>query len=312
MVMKSYIKIVVCGLLLFSVYSCAKKDDFTESIFADVPALDSTSETFPFDKWLYDNYTVPYNLDFRYKMQDVASDISYNLVPTALDKAGDIAVLVKYLWFDVYSKEVSDDFLKYYGPRIIHLIGSPAYNPILQTIILGTAEGGIKITLYRCNEFVVTNIDMMNEFYFKTMHHEFMHILQQQKTPPKEFEGFTAGYYDPTGWQFRTNSEAASIGCVSPYASSEPREDWVEVIANYIVRSDAWWNALLALAAKPGIDGTGQVVPENLAGDVIIKAKLEMCRKWLKDAWGIDLQALHDEVQERQTHVGEVLSQKYW
>ena len=312
--MKRYIRIVFCGLLLFSVSSCIKQDDFTESIFVDEPDLDTASETYLFDKWLYDNYVIPYNVDFRYKMQDVGSDISYNLVPTTLDKSIDMAILVKYLWFDVYSKVASGDFLKEYGPRIIHLIGSPAYNPVLGVILLGTAEGGIKVTLYRCNDFSPLNIDEMNEYYFKTMHHEFTHILHQQKTYPKEFETFTAGYYDPTGWQFRTLSEAASIGCVSTYGSSQPREDFAEIIANYIVKSDAQWNAIVELASKPGIDASGQVVTNNLKmrGDEIIQAKLEIARKWMEESWGIDLQALHDEVQERQKHVDEVLNQKYW
>ena len=309
--MKSCIRLLFCGLLFF-VASCVERDTFTESIFVDEPVLDPGSETYLFDKWLYENYLIPYNLDFRYKMQDVGSDISFNLVPVALDKSMEMAILVKYLWFDVYGKVVSETFLKQYGPRIIHFIGSPAYNPVLGTIVLGTAEGGIKVTLYRCNELISSDIEVMNEYYFKTMHHEFAHILHQKKTYPKEFESFTAGYYDPMGWQFRSLSEAASIGCVSPYASSQPREDFVEIIANYIVKSDAQWNAILELAAKPGIDTSGQVVPENLEGDVIIKAKLEMARKWLAESWGIDLNALRKEVQERQKHIDEILKQKYW
>lgn len=84
-----------------------------------------------------------------------------------------MARLVKYLWFDVYGTVVGEEFLKENGPRIIHLIGSPAYNPISGTIVLGTAEGDIKVTLYSCNDLDPTNIDMMNEYYFKTMHHEF-------------------------------------------------------------------------------------------------------------------------------------------
>jgi len=310
--MNNYIKALFCGLLLLFAASCSEKVDFTESIFVDAPEADPSSETYPFDNWLVENYLKPYNLDFRYKMQDVGSDINYNLIPTSLDKSESMAILVKYLWFDVYGKVVDPEFLKEYGPRIIHLIGSPAYNPALGVIVLGTAEGGIKVTLYRCNEFDVSNIDVMNEYYFKTMHHEFAHILHQKKTYPKEFEAFTAGYYDPMGWHNRTLSEAASIGCVSPYGSSQAREDFVEIIANYIVKSDAQWNAILALAAKPGINSNGQVVPDNIDGDVVIKAKLEMCRKWLQDSWGINLQALHDEVQERQKHVVEVLNQKYW
>jgi len=312
--MKSFLKIVLCGLWLLSIGSCNNLDNFTESIFVDEPVLDQGSETYLFDKWLYDNYLIPYNLDFRYKMQHVGSDVSYNLIPATLEKSIDMAILVKYLWFDVYSKVVSGDFLKKYGPRIIHLIGSPAYNPVLGVILLGSAEGGIKVTLYRCNELSSRNIEVMNEYYFKTIHHEFAHILHQQKTYPKEFETFTAGYYDPMGWQYRTLSEAASLGCVSPYGSSQPREDFVEIIANYIVKTDSQWKTIIDLASKPGIDNAGQIVPNNLKlrGDEIIKAKLEIARKWLEESWGIDLYALRAEVQERQMHIDEILNQKYW
>jgi len=299
--MGRYIKILFCGLLLLSVYSCNKKDDFTESIFVDEPKLNPGSKTYQFDMWLNANYLKPYNLEFRYKLPDVYTDIDYNLVPASIDKSMIVAVLTKYLWFDVYSKIVSEDFLKQYGPRIIKLIGSPAYNPSLGTMILGTAEGGIEVTLYRCNEASSGNIDFMNENYFKTMHHEFAHILQQQKTQPKEFETLSAGQYDPTGWQNRTAAQAAALGYVSPYAGSEPREDFVEVIANYIVKSDAQWQAILNMAAQPG--------PLPMRGDAIIKAKLELVRKWLADAWKIDLDAMHKEVQDRQNYVDDALQQ---
>jgi hypothetical protein len=40
---------------------------------------------------------------------------------------------------------------------------------------------------------------MMNEYYFKTMHHEFVHILHQTKNYPKDFEQISAGNYSPHG-----------------------------------------------------------------------------------------------------------------
>jgi len=307
-----YLFILIFTLSVFCFTACNDEDDFTESIFIDEDELDPSAETYAFDKWLTENYLEPYNLQFRYKMQDVGSDLDYNLVPTSLTKSQSMAILVKYLWFDAYNAVAGEEFLKMNGPRIIHLIGSPAYNPVLHTMVLGTAEGGIKVTLYRCNELEPRNIEEMNEYYFKTMHHEFAHILHQQKTYPKEFETFSAGYYDPSGWQFRTLSQAASLGFVSDYGSSQPREDFVEVIANYIVKSDAQWNYILELASKPGINSEGQVVDDPLDGRAIILTKLEICKTWLKDAWDIDLDVLKAEVQERQKYVEEVLSQTYW
>lgn len=299
----SYLSI---GLFVLLLSSCRGEDDFTGSIFVDPELEDPTSATYEFNNWLQENYLIPYNLEFLYKMQDVGSDLDYNLVPTSLEKSRKMAILIKYLWFDVYGKVVSEDFLKDYGPRIIHLIGSPAYNPTLGTIVLGTAEGGLKVTLYRCNELDLNNVDMMNEFYFKTMHHEFAHILHQKRTYPKEYEVFSAGYYDPQAWQNKTDSEAASLGFVSPYAGSQPREDFVEVIANYIVKSNAEWAAILELASKPGVNKEGKIVDDPLKGDELIAKKLAIATKWLKDSWGIEIQALRDEVQERQKHINEL------
>lgn len=306
--------LIVLSFALFTLgfTACNDEDDFTESIFIDEDELDPTAETYAFDKWLDENYRKPYNLQFRYKMQDVGSDLDYNLVPTSLSQSQDMAVLVKYLWFDVYNTVAGEEFLKQNGPRIIHLIGSPAYNPVLGTMVLGTAEGGIKVTLYRCNDLDAKSVDEMNEYYFKTMHHEFAHILHQKKTYPKEFETYSAGYYDPSGWQHRTLSQAASLGYVSNYGSSQPREDFVEVIANYIVKSDAQWNNILDLASKPGVDESGQIIEDPLDGKKIILTKLDICKTWLKDAWNIDLDALRAEVQERQKYVEDVLAQPHW
>ncbi|GHT72320.1 hypothetical protein AGMMS50262_00640 [Bacteroidia bacterium] len=295
------------------IVSCGDSDSFTESIFVDEPAADSASSFYSFDKYLEANYLEPYNLEFMYKMRDVSSDTEYNLVPTELEKSKIMAILIKYLWFDVYKEVVGPEFLKQYGPRLIHLIGSGAYNPRLGTVILGSAEQGVKVTLYECNRFDFYNIDIevLNEYYFKTMHHEFAHILHQQKTYPKTFETFSAGYYDPSYWQERTVSEAASMGFASPYGSSQPREDFVEIIANYIVKSDKWWADWMVLASKPGINQSGEVVNENLDGKDILEKKIVICREWLREKWNVDLDALRANVAERQIHFKEAITEGY-
>jgi substrate import-associated zinc metallohydrolase lipoprotein len=277
----------------------------------DEPDLNPDSELYPFNKWLEDTYLKSYNLDFRYRMQDVGSNTDFNLVPTDLEKSKQMAILVKYLWFDAYNEVVNPEFLKQHGPRIIHLIGSGAYNPRLGTVVLGTAEAGIKITLYSCNEMVPSRIEELNEYYFKTMHHEFAHILHQKKTYPKDFEKLSAGYYDPSYWQIRTDSEAASLGFASPYGSSQVREDFVEIIANYIVKPEDWWIEWKKMASKPGVNSNRDTIADPLDGEAIINAKIDICRKWLKESWDIDLDSLHRNVMERQLHIDEALAKGY-
>ncbi|MCM1109118.1 MAG: putative zinc-binding metallopeptidase [Clostridium sp.] len=249
---KNYIFKSMCALALLAGATSCSEDELGPSIFdttvSDEP--DPTSYTYQFDRWIKENFTDVYNLTFLYKMQDIGTDMDYNLVPAEYGKAVDLAVLTKYLWFDVYKKLAGVDFLKQYGPRVLHLIGSTAVNPVNGTEILGLAEGGLKVSLFRVNLFDPEDFMQLNEKYFKTMHHEFAHILHQTKTYPKEFDLLSIAHYEPTSWQDRNGAEVASFGCTTCYASSQAREDFAETIANYITRTDDQWDLTLWIASK--------------------------------------------------------------
>jgi substrate import-associated zinc metallohydrolase lipoprotein len=304
-----FYKILIFFLFTQVFVSCTKEENFGPSIFDTTDSLNVNSASYQFDVWLKDNYLKVYNLDFRYRMQDVGSDLDYNLVPVSFVKAQQMAKLVKYLWFDVYATIISPEFLKQNGPKIIHLIGSPAYDPISQTIVLGTAEGGIKVTLYRCNDLDPTNVGMLNEYYFKTMHHEFAHILHQKRNYPVEFKELSKGKYNPEGWQTLSDSEAASLGFVSPYAASAIQEDFVEIISNYLVKSDDDWNKILLLASKAGVDGSGKTLPDDgVDGKALILRKLELASFWLKNSWEIDIVKMRAEIIKREANIQSVLN----
>ena len=361
--MKYYLMSLLMGAIFAMSFTSCSDDKLGETIFPDEEdVLDPTSATYQLDKWLRDNYLSVYNLNFLYKMEDVGTNMNYNLVPATYENSLDLAVLSKYLWFDVYGKIAGPDFLKMYGPRIIHLIGSPAYNPSSGSMILGLAEGGIKVSLFRVNEMNVNDFASMNEFYFKTMHHEFAHILHQTKSYPVEFNTLSVGRYDATNWTYR-GDEVHSLGFVSNYASDSYREDFAETIANFIVLTDAQWARIYELAARgwattssdddlyatyycffyytnnevgeeninyidewdvfketdsEGVtqlyyrnvrDSNGdriKVYPvpdtDGIDGVAIINKKIEIARTWLRDDWGVDLDALRQEVQYRQQH----------
>lgn len=308
------ISFIVCVMFVFS--SCVEDDLNPQSIFTDTEELDPTSPTYQLDKFCEDNYLKKYNIQFRYKLQDVGTDMDYNLIPAKYENSIDLAVLTKYLWFDVYDKIVTSDpnFMKKYGPRILHLIGSAAVNPANGTIVLGLAEGGLKVSLFYVNQMDVSSFESLNEFYFLTMHHEFAHILHQTKTYPVSFDQLSTGHYDPTSWQDRIHNVTASLGFVSTYASSEYREDFAETIAHYITDTQEEWDKLLDTASK-GWEVQGQSLVEvadndGVDGKSIILQKVEIARQWFRDSWQMDLDALRAEVQERQnTYSLEVLDE---
>lgn len=244
--------------LLAPLFLACSKEELGPSIFPEVSdEPDPASYTYKFDKWLNTNFRDEYNVDFKYLMEDVEADMDYNLVPATLDNAMDLALLTKYLWYDSYAEAYkSKDFIKSYGPRILHLIGSPAYNPNSGTETLGLAEGGLKVTLFKVNEMDLSDINMLNEYYFRTMHHEFGHILHQTKSYPTDFNLLSTGRYDESSWQSKQPGYVASLGFITPYASSQAREDFAETIANYLTRTEEQMDLILWMAQRGWTTGS--------------------------------------------------------
>jgi substrate import-associated zinc metallohydrolase lipoprotein len=278
------------AFLALSFWSCGEEELNSNSIFD----TDETAVQNSFDKWLYENYTVPYNIDFKYRFEDQESDRSYNLAPADVTKSIALAKLTKYLWIESYVELMGGDptFIRTYCPKIMHLVGSPAYNS-QGSVVLGTAEGGLKITLYNVNMINVKkpDIEELNYWFFKTMHHEFAHILHQTKEYSTDFNTISPGNYQAASWVNLSDQEALNLGFISKYASSETQEDFVEIIAVYVTSSAADWDALVARA--------------NADGRSMINAKLALVRDYLKTSWSIDLDALRDIVQRRS---GDVLT----
>ncbi len=237
------------AILSFAIVSCSD-DDFGPSIF-DTDAsdqLDKSSYTFALDTFIKAQFLEPYNMRFLYKMEDIGSDMEKNLIPAEYDKSVDFAVLVKYLWYDAYKTKVGFDFIREYSPRIIHLIGCYGYNATSGTVTLGEAEGGLKVTLYRVNLINPNDVNAVSTDFFKTMHHEFSHILHQHIVLPTAFGLISNGIYDPVDWSGVADSVAISLGFVTPYASSQSREDWVETIAVYITFDVGYWERMIDAA----------------------------------------------------------------
>ena len=229
--------------------SCNNDDDFGPSIFDtnDYP-LDRSLYTFPLDTFIKKNFQEKYNLRYIYKLQDIMSDKQKNLIPANYDVSKKLAVLTKYLWYEVYEKQGGENFMKLTSPRIILLTGSPSVNATSHTETLGTAEGGLKIYLYKVNSLNENNIDHLNKYFFHVMHHEFGHILDQHHSRPQAFNLLSNGKYDPMSWGETHDSLAAGKGFVTPYAGSQAADDWVETLSCYIGNDSLQWERLMGAA----------------------------------------------------------------
>lgn len=280
-----FYNIMIAVALVCAASACSSDDLSENSIFNTAEPVRNE-----FDQWLLTNFTYPYNVEVTYKLNDIETDVSYTVVPADSAKAAKLAKLVKYMWYDAYDEVVGQEFLKKYSPRLIMMVGSGMYQS-QGTVILGYASGSIKIGLCNVNELTddyLTNIDVLNEWYLSTLHHEFTHILNQKVSYDKAFDQISEGDYVSGNWYQETNATAYSLGFVRNYAMQEPDEDFAETCADYIVYSDAKWNTIK--------EGAG----ENYAK---IEEKVEFIRAYLQSSFGLDIDRLREVVQRRASEI---------
>ena len=282
--MKQILKAMSLALLLSvgAISSCSKDTPSGATIFPTTPVARNT-----FERWLLKNYTNPYNIDFQYKLKDGETDLTYNLVPADSAKTAKLAMITKFLWFDAYNEVVGPDFLKESAPRIIVAVGSSAYTR-QRTEVVGSAEGGYKVTLNKINALtdeLLHDYSAMTEYYFHTMHHEFTHILNQRKPYNPAFDLVTQSGYVSGNWLNVSTRDARRAGFVSPYAMMNGAEDFAEMLSFYVTYTTQAWQAILDEAGTRGAN--------------LINQKLTLIKEDTQSSWGLDLDQLRDVVIRR-------------
>lgn len=282
------------GAMFFA--GCSEDDLSSTSVVKDDPTVEND-----FDRWITANYVTPYNIRFQYRMKDIWTDLDYNLSPASYQNSIRMAKLTLHLCMNAYDEVTgSKNFMRGYFPKILHLIGSPAVNTN-NTIVLGTAEGGRMMTLYMINSIpnmmptsdnpdAKLDMEMLNEYFFKTMHHEFGHILHQTTPYTPEFNMITGSKYIGDNWSDNyTDATARKDGFITAYASNAPDEDFVELYSLYITTPAALWNEY--------------VQSGGATGTPILKQKMEIVADYMKTTWGIDVDAMRKIVLRRQSEI---------
>jgi len=296
--MKKYIlPLLILAALSFA--SCQQETLSEESVIKD-----SSVEMNDFDRWLEANFLRPYNIEFKYRFTLDESDKGFWNTPADIDAAIIYAHLVKYLCVDTYDEVAGIDFTRAYFPKMFFLVGTWEYRNN-GSIVLGTAEAGKKIMLSGVNELPllfqyreegrITEEELaedLSHYYIKTIHHEFTHILNQTKTYPETFGTITSTTYVGDAC-FDTDSYWRGRGYITAYAQSEHREDFAELVSEYITHDQAWWDQQLA-DARAEITQVRAKDPDAEYGDVIINSKMDIVKAYLQDSWGIDIDDLRD------------------
>lgn len=273
--------------------ACSNDDD----VDATSIIKDSQQPQTAFDNWLHTHYVEPYNIKLKYRMEDKETDFTYTLVPARLENSVRLAHIVLHTWLQAYDEVAGIDFTRQLAPKVFLFIGSPAFETD-NRYMMGQAEGGMKITLFDVNELKITR-SFLNNSYFQSIHHEFTHILAQNKNYDTDFQKISEGLYEPANWYAsgKTETYALQKGFISTYAMKEYNEDFAETLAFYLIYTPAEWNSKMTVADSEGNNGSA-----------IIKQKLQMIRSYMQTAWDIDIDQLRTVIQRRMDEIiaGEV------
>ena len=305
--MKKLIYSIPLILAALAAWSCQRDLIEEESVIKD-----STVEMNDFDRWLEVNFLKPYNIEFKYRYALNESDMGFYTVPADVNSSIIYAHLVKYLCIDTYDEIAGVTFTRSYFPKMFFLIGTWEYRNN-GSIVLGTAEAGKKIMLAGVNELpLVLDYyegaeldDYLNTYYIKTIHHEFTHILNQTKAFSDSFKQITSATYVADAC-FDTDEYWRGRGYITAYAQSEPREDFAELLSEYVTHNAAWWAEQISAASKETAE-VRKTDPSAVDGASLIESKIDIVRNYMQDSWNIDIDELRDIVNRR---MGDVVAGK--
>ena len=264
--MKKLIYSITIVLAALAASSCQRDVIEPESVIKD-----STVEMNDFDRWLEVNFLKPYNIEFKYRYALNESDMGFYTVPADVNSSIIYAHLVKYLCIDTYDEIAGVTFTRSYFPKMFFLIGTWEYRNN-GSIVLGTAEAGKKIMLAGVNEL---------------------------------FKQITSATYVADAC-FDTDEYWRGRGYITAYAQSEPREDFAELLSEYVTHNAAWWAEQISAASKETAE-VRKTDPSAVDGASLIESKIDIVRNYMQDSWNIDIDELRDIVNRR---MGDVVAGK--
>lgn len=335
---------ILLGVLLlaagFFVASCDNGDELSpESVITGSMTGGPTVKN-DFDRWLDQNYLLPYNIRFKYRYEEIESDFDYYTIPAEYWQAVQMAHIVKYICLDSYAEVAGIDFTRQNFPKEFFCIGEWEYKNN-GTHILATAAGGKKILLAGVNYIDKYKNDFkeLTYNYLKTIHHEFMHIMNQTKEIPTAYQFISGTTYVSSSWsEFPYDEGYLARGFITAYAQEEYQEDFAEMMAYYICYSPEQWEKWMTMEHYYGYNKAdegrtevclgqadkltyefeeGKEVTSYVSGASAtyvltrkvktdrekIESKLLIMRDYMQKNWGIDIDALRDCILRREAEI---------
>ena len=332
-------KIALTFLLVTLTWSCQKDEPSKSDSVVQLTTQEEVQNRTELDRYILEKFNNAYNLQivYRYSENDISRILRYTAPPSTA-KTLEAVNFLKYMYYDPYNMIAPPGFLQNYSPKQLVLIGSQAYSDT-GSRYNGAATNAVKIELTVINERVFnTNSDSeikdIDNRVLRLIYHESSHLLEQTKVIPPAYERLSAADYKGSAWTTAWSGETyLKSGFISAYGSDNIHEDFVEMIARYIIYYQK--NQCGCETTDPSLDTDGDglndtayntwkarilrkgyIWEEELAkadgknnesadytGKEIILMKIGIVKSYLQREWNIDLDALRAEIHTRHANL---------
>lgn len=316
------------SLLLLSLClgACQEKDPLKDE--SVIPSIEhELANRTELDNYIEEHFTKPYNVNLIYRYVDREVSREWTFAPITYDKSVEFATLIQHLYYEPFSKVTSQQFLREYTPKMVLLLGSYGYNSD-GTVTLGLASNGVKVAFMGLNALDTKplassdiptrrkTLESLNENYLRTLYHEGAHTFHQKIAYPTEYTKLSIKDYqygrqfyywkdiyeaenkNKSTYQVKTPSFLYA-GFITPYASTNPDEDFAELFSYCIMYTEDDWAEVYRNA-----DGKNNAT-DALTGKEILIRKREIIKKYVRETFGVDVEDLRQEVQSRYPNLHE-------
>lgn len=270
-------KMLAVFVFLVCITSCKEKEELNLD-------LNNYSATNPvnnsvLDQWIKTNFFDKYNIQVNYRYD--ASRLT-NPVKDAgavnLDRVKPQLETILEGMLLPYERAAGARFIKTVSPKEINLFGGSEITS--GTSLLGVMVSGRQMNIYFANSANLEDPDLASR-KLRTIHHEFAHAINQHVVRPRDFDLISAKHY-ASG--VVTEAKARELGFVTPYASTEPGEDFADMVARLLVNGQQWFD-----------DWANGSTAE---GKAALKAKEASLISYFKNGLGFEFKDLQNEVQK--------------
>jgi len=260
----------------------------------NVPVNEIEQPSTELDLFIDRNFVQEYGIAIRYKFDNNFIIIpDGRAIPPKIELVRPTLEFIQEVWIDPYLEiEGGEEFFRRYVPAEIVLLGSGVFNND-GTETQGVADQGAQVTLTGIND--INTDENWRIKQLRIIQHEFSHILHRNFGLPDNFETIAPqGYTGPGSWFVLSDQDAIERGFVTPYATSNVNEDFVETIAIYL--RDESFEDLYVNQIDTCVTQDCELSNEGRAK---IGAKLEMVKRYYLEFAGVDLDELKDAIQEK-------------